>query len=150
MSSLIGYCVAPVPFDPLTMVLLYNGVYYCSASANSFNQLQETVYDANQPTKEKRVCVVGKLTHSDALTFGLTRGAFGVWILSLINPTTALLGLANILLYGGVYTRSKRRTWWNTQIGAIVGMIPPIMGVTAGLGEGLNLTRGEKVLTLNC
>ena len=136
MSSLIGYCVTPVPFDPLIMGLLSSGVYFCSASANSLNQLQETVYDANQPTKQDRVCVVGKLTHSDALTYGFTRGAIGVGILSLINPSTALLGFANILLYGIVYTRSKRRTWWNTQIGAIVGMIPPIMGVTAGLGYG--------------
>jgi len=47
------------------------------------------------------------------------------------NPLTALLGAANIALYAGPYTRMKRRTIWNTWVGAIVGAVPPLIGWTA-------------------
>ncbi|KAH9999217.1 hypothetical protein BJV74DRAFT_823650 [Russula compacta] len=47
------------------------------------------------------------------------------------NPTTALLGAANIALYAGPYTWMKRRTYWNTWVGAIVGAVPPLMGWAA-------------------
>jgi protoheme IX farnesyltransferase len=47
------------------------------------------------------------------------------------NPTTALLGAANIALYAGPYTWLKRRSVWNTWVGAIVGAVPPLMGWAA-------------------
>lgn len=50
------------------------------------------------------------------------------------NPTVAALGLFNIFLYYKVYTRLKRQTWLNTQVGAIVGAIPPLMGYLANTG----------------
>ena len=50
------------------------------------------------------------------------------------NPTVAFLGVGNIALYYLVYTKLKRYTWWNTQVGAIVGAIPPLMGYLANTG----------------
>ncbi|KAI0259857.1 hypothetical protein BC834DRAFT_903583, partial [Gloeopeniophorella convolvens] len=47
------------------------------------------------------------------------------------NPTTALLGAANIALYAGPYTWLKRRSIWNTWVGAVVGAVPPLMGWAA-------------------
>jgi protoheme IX farnesyltransferase len=53
----------------------------------------------------------------------------------MVNPTTACLGLANIVLYSGVYTWMKRRSVVNTWVGSIVGAIPPLMGWTASGGH---------------
>ena len=47
------------------------------------------------------------------------------------------MGFANIGLYAGAYTYSKRFTELNTWIGAIVGAIPPVMGWAAATGGQL-------------
>ena len=46
---------------------------------------------------------------------------------TLVNPLTAGLGLANILLYTMVYTPMKRLSIANTWVGSLVGGIPPLM-----------------------
>ena len=67
-----------------------------------------------------------------ALLFAAITGTAGTLTLLLfVNPTTAALAAANIALYAGPYTTPKRRTIWNTWIGAVVGAIPPLMGWTA-------------------
>lgn len=56
----------------------------------------------------------------------------GVSTLALaVNPLTAALGAANILLYTAVYTPMKRTSVYNTHAGSIVGAIPPLMGWAA-------------------
>ena len=37
------------------------------------------------------------------------------------------------------YTRMKRKHWLNTQVGAIVGAIPPLMGYTAASGGSFGI-----------
>ena len=69
-----------------------------------------------------------------AVSFGVTTGIAGVAALSLVNPLTAFLGAANLLLYTSVYTPAKRVTITNTWIGAVVGAVPPVMGWTACTG----------------
>jgi len=46
---------------------------------------------------------------------------------TLVNPLTAALGLANIVLYTMVYTPLKRTSIVNTWVGSLVGGIPPLM-----------------------
>jgi len=150
LSAHVGYCVAPgVHFNFADFAFLTAGVWSCALSANTWNQLQEGVYDARQlnkfskssSKKQLRPPVIGSVTNKQAVQFGLWSGALGVGALSMLNPTTALLGAANIVLYGKYYTRSKRHTWLNTQLGSLVGAIPPMMGVTAGLGMSGLLTQ---------
>lgn len=62
-----------------------------------------------------------------------------------VNGLTAALGLANIVLYAGIYTPMKRRHWFNTWAGSIVGAVPPIMGWTAATGS---LDAGKKTSVL--
>jgi protoheme IX farnesyltransferase len=51
------------------------------------------------------------------------------------NPLTAALGVANIVLYAGVYTPLKQISYFNTWVGALVGAIPPLMGWAASSGS---------------
>ena len=51
------------------------------------------------------------------------------------NGLTAGLGLANIVLYAGVYTPMKVVSATNTWVGAVVGGIPPLMGWSAASGK---------------
>ncbi len=52
-----------------------------------------------------------------------------------VNPTTAGLGAANILLYAGIYTPLKQLSVVNTWVGAVVGAIPPLMGWAGAAGH---------------
>jgi heme o synthase len=74
----------------------------------------------------------GHVTTTQATVFGATAAVSGAGLLyAATNPVVAALGAANILLYSGAYTYSKRHTEWNTWIGAVVGAIPPVMGWAA-------------------
>lgn len=46
------------------------------------------------------------------------------------NPITAGLGALTIVMYTHMYTPLKRRTRFNTEMGALVGAVPPVMGWT--------------------
>ncbi|EKM57907.1 uncharacterized protein PHACADRAFT_251838 [Phanerochaete carnosa HHB-10118-sp] len=68
--------------------------------------------------------------------FAVVTGILGPALLwTMVNPTTAILGAANVALYAGAYTWMKRTSIWNTWAGAIVGAIPPLMGWTACGGQ---------------
>lgn len=70
-----------------------------------------------------------------ALAFGTVSGLGGAVVLwHLVNPLTAALGVANVVLYAGLYTPLKRITIANTWVGSVVGAIPPLMGWTACTG----------------
>lgn len=55
----------------------------------------------------------------------------------MVNPLTASLGLANLLLYTSLYTPLKRVSIVNTWVGSVVGAIPPLMGWAACMGGTL-------------
>jgi heme o synthase len=55
-----------------------------------------------------------------------------------VNPLASALAAGNILLYSLVYTPLKRVTPLNTEVGAVVGAIPPLIGWAASTG-GLSL-----------
>ena len=68
--------------------------------------------------------------------FGLVNSTCGTLILyHAVNPLTAGLGFANIILYAGVYTPLKRISIVNTWVGSVVGSIPPLMGWAACTGS---------------
>ena len=86
-------------------------------------------------------------THSPlhASLFGIATGITGATLLHFVNPLTATLGVANILLYAGVYTPLKRVTIVNTWVGSVVGAIPPLIGwsaCTGGLEPGAFVLAG--------
>lgn len=108
------------------------GTTLCAFSAASFNQCLEAPYDAQMPRTRNRVLPAHRISLPFAWISGLTTCVAGVAVLlSGTNILTAALGFANVLLYAGLYTLSKRRTTFNTQIGAAVGAVPPLMGALA-------------------
>ncbi|KAL1699003.1 UbiA prenyltransferase family-domain-containing protein [Schizophyllum commune] len=115
-----------------TLLATAAGTALASASANALNQLVEVPFDAQMARTRNRPLVRRALSPLHALLFAAITGTAGTLTLLLfVNPTTAALAAANIALYAGPYTTLKRRTIWNTWIGAVVGAIPPLMGWTA-------------------
>ena len=89
-----------------------------------------------QQWTRNRPLPAGQVSRLAALAFALGTSAAGVGILNeLVNPLTALLGLANIVIYVLVYTPLKPRTSLSTLVGAVCGALPPIMGWTGAAGS---------------
>ncbi|KAK7051090.1 Protoheme IX farnesyltransferase, mitochondrial [Paramarasmius palmivorus] len=131
-----GVALSPLPTTVSTLLATAVGTALCSASANTFNQLQEVPFDAQMARTRMRPLVRRAITPLHAAGFGLATGIAGPAVLwTMVNPTTAVLGLSNIILYAGVYTWMKRRSYFNTWVGAVVGGIPPLMGWTACGGQ---------------
>jgi protoheme IX farnesyltransferase len=105
------------------------GTFLCAAAANAMNQIMESRLDARMRRTCARPIPAGRLSAGHALVFACLSGISGVIALYWgTNPTTALLGLGNTLLYVSVYTPLKVLTPANTWIGALVGALPPLMG----------------------
>ncbi|KAJ3031761.1 UNVERIFIED_CONTAM: Protoheme IX farnesyltransferase, mitochondrial [Siphonaria sp. JEL0065] len=135
LTTMAGYAVAPMATTLPTLLATTAGTALCVASANSLNQWVEAPYDAQMKRTRTRVLVTHSVSGFHAFSFGVASGVAGFATLyGFVNPITAVLGLANIVLYAGVYTPLKRFSIYNTWIGALVGAIPPIMGWTACTG----------------
>lgn len=148
LTAMVPYALYPVPemlsplttetpsLSPLTLLFLTTGTALCSASANTFNMLYEPKTDALMTRTRNRPLVRKLISTRGAVAFGVLAGVIGTGSLFFgVNPTVAGLGLANIVLYAGVYTPLKRVTAFNTWVGAVVGGIPPLMGWAAAAGE---------------
>lgn len=148
LTSTAAYSLYPVPellapavtttssLSTLTLLFLTSGTALCSASANAFNMLMEPKYDAQMSRTRNRPLVRKLISTRGAVFFAIACGVFGTGALYYgVNPTTAFLGAANIVLYAGIYTPMKRMSVLNTWVGAIVGGIPPLMGWTAAASQ---------------
>lgn len=141
LTSMAGVAISPLPASVPTLLATAVGTALCSASANTLNQLQEVPFDAQMVRTRMRPLVRKAISSLHATGFAVATGTVGsVLLYTVVNPTTAALGLANIALYAGAYTWMKRRTIWNTWVGAVVGAIPPLMGWTACGGKLLPST----------
>lgn len=136
LTAMAGVAVSPLPATVPVLLSTAVGTVLCSASANAFNQIQEVPFDAQMARTRMRPLVRKAISPLHASCFAVASGSLGTGLLwTMVNPTTAILGAANIVLYAGVYTYLKRTSIWNTWIGAVVGAIPPLMGWTACGGQ---------------
>lgn len=136
LTATTGLALSPFPTDIPLLLSLTAGTFLTSAAANTFNQILEVPLDAQTPRTRVRPLASRRITPFHAAVFGVVCTVLGGVILwNGCNPTTAALGLGNLLLYAAVYTPMKRFTVLNTWVGAIVGGITPLMGWTATGGS---------------
>ncbi len=141
LTGMAGYALCPASLtvavaSPVTTLLaLTAGMTLCSAAANALNQLVESPYDAQMQRTRARPLPSRSVTPLHAFTFASASAVSGVGLLAaMVNPLTAALGAANVVLYSFTYTPMKRSTIANTWVGAIVGALPPLMGWAACTG----------------
>ncbi|KAG9415820.1 Protoheme IX farnesyltransferase, mitochondrial [Aphanomyces cochlioides] len=141
LSSLVvltagaGFFMMGGPISWTSFAALSVGTTLAAASANTFNQAWEIKTDAMMKRTMTRPLPRGAITQGHAVAFGAATAVTSTAILAAgCNPLTASLGLFNIGLYSLVYTPMKQTSEWNTWVGALVGAIPPVMGVAAANG----------------
>lgn len=104
--------------------------------AGTLNQFFERKFDAVMKRTERRPLPAGRLSASDALTFGATISMLGILhIFLFINVLTGILAVLTLASYLCIYTPLKRKSWYNTIIGGIPGALPAMAGWTTARNE---------------
>jgi protoheme IX farnesyltransferase len=117
------------------------GTTLVAGSASLFNQWLERAADARMHRTANRPLPSGRLGRWEVFAIGAASVLIGLsYLLNLTTTAAAFWAAATWLLYVGVYTPLKKRTWLNTMVGAVPGAIPVLIG-WAGVGVELD-TRG--------
>lgn len=137
VTTLVGFYLGyRGPVDAILMLHTLLGTALLASGAAALNQLFERHLDARMRRTKDRPLPSGRLQPATVAWLGIgTSVAGALWLLLLVNPLTALLGVVSSVIYLFAYTPLKRVTWVNTLVGAIPGGLPPLMGWTAARGE---------------
>ncbi|KRE37124.1 protoheme IX farnesyltransferase [Janibacter sp. Soil728] len=121
-----------VPSLSLILLTLVGGSLSAGA-ANTFNMVYDRDIDAQMGRTQNRPLVTGEASARGALIFAFVLTALATaWLWLLVNPLSAMLSLAAIVLYAVLYTMIlKRRTSQNIVWGGIAGCMPTLIGWSA-------------------
>ena len=120
------------PVDPGTFLCGLIGMLFIACSGNAMNMYVERYSDFLMQRTSKRPLPARELTTVEVATFGaITFGVAVAFLFGGVNWQTGACGVANWILYVCIYTPLKRYTPWNTEIGAVAGALPVLMGSLA-------------------
>ena len=138
LTALVGMCLASETWIPAqTLIVGLFGIGALSSAAAVVNHVVDHEIDSKMARTFNRPVAKGRVTSKQAITFAFILGVLGFVALDLwINQLTAILTLAGLVGYAGIYTLFlKRATPQNIVIGGLAGAIPPLLGWTAVTGE---------------
>jgi protoheme IX farnesyltransferase len=135
LSAAMGFVLADGG-GTATLFELVTGVFALACGACALNQVQERDLDARMARTANRPIPSGRVRPENALALALFLILSGEGLLLATGSVAAaLLGLAAVLWYNGLYTGLKRRSAFAAVPGALVGCLPPAMGWAAGGGS---------------
>jgi len=133
LVTAVGFALAsPEAIDSALMAHTLLGTALVAFAANALNQLIERDADRLMRRTAARPIPSGRLGSSQACAFGTAAALIGSSYLALtVNLLAALLAAATIGLYLFAYTPLKRRSVYNTLVGAVPGALPAMIGFAA-------------------
>jgi protoheme IX farnesyltransferase len=139
-TVLVGMLLAaPAARPPPWQVLLFGtlGIALIAAAAAALNHLIDQRVDALMARTRARPLPRGALRSAQVAGFAAVLGAIGTaLLLAFTNTLCALLTLASLVGYAGVYSLwLKRATPHNIVIGGAAGAAPPLLGWVAVTGQ---------------
>ncbi|NDV63337.1 protoheme IX farnesyltransferase [Puniceicoccales bacterium CK1056] len=135
-TAVLGYFAAGPALDLSLFFSLCLGTTLAAFGCGVLNQWWERDVDAKMERTADRAIAAGRISPTAGFIYGIALALTGVVLLAYkVNITAALLTAATVVLYILAYTPLKRVTPWATEIGAIPGALPPLIGwVAAGAG----------------
>jgi protoheme IX farnesyltransferase len=108
------------------------GTALVAAGASALNQYLEIDTDARMRRTRNRPLPAGRVAPRTGLRFGVLTACAGLAYLAVLtNPLTAAVAAVTLTSYVFAYTPLKRRTAFNTLVGAVPGALPPVIGWAA-------------------
>jgi protoheme IX farnesyltransferase len=146
ITAMVGY-LAAVPYtywDWKRTLLVVLGTALCAGGVAALNMWMESDTDAKMERTAGRPIPAGIIAPGSAFVVGWVLCLSGLVVLfKFVNGYSAFIALATIVAYLAIYTPAKRWSRWNTELGAISGALPPMIGWAAagrsnpGLGWSL-------------
>lgn len=135
ITTLVGYGAAKPGWFPGEFWALVIGTSACAAGVATLNQWMESDTDAVMPRTADRPIPAGKVATGSAFILGVGLAAGGLGTLfTYTNGPAAFFALLTIIAYLAIYTPAKRWSRWSTEIGAVAGAFPPLIGWAAATG----------------
>lgn len=137
LTTCAGYGAALPEFDPLVFLWMVLGTAFSAGGALGLNQWLERDADARMVRTRDRPLPSGDVSPTLAWVFSSLLAAAGIALLAWgVNLAAAGWSLATVLSYNFAYTPLKYRSRWSTEVGAVSGALPPLIGWAAGGGSG--------------
>ena len=136
-TALVGLAIAPGHFHPILAFTALLCIAVGAGASGALNMALEGDIDALMSRTANRPIPRGRITRSEALTFGLTLSFFSVLTLGiLVNWFAGALLAFTIFFYVVIYTMVlKRWTAQNIVIGGAAGALPPVVAWVAATGS---------------
>jgi protoheme IX farnesyltransferase len=135
LTALVGYFAARPPHDPARVFFLALGASLAAGGVAALNQWLEADTDARMNRTALRPIPTGKIAGGSAYVIGWAMCFVALIIIfTRVGKLSALFTLLTIASYLGWYTPAKRTSRWSTEIGAIAGAFPPLIGWSAAEG----------------
>jgi len=136
LTAAAGFCMGSASgIDYARLLNTSIGIALLSSGLATLNQYFERDLDRLMRRTQARPLPTGKLLPAEAALFGILLSIVATAYLAiLINPLSALLGIATFASYLFVYTPLKTRTTLSTVLGAFPGAMPPLIGWVAASG----------------
>jgi protoheme IX farnesyltransferase len=135
LTALVGYAAARPGWHAKEFAFLCVGTCACAGGVAAINQWMEADTDARMERTADRPIPAGRLPPGNAFVLGWGLCALGLGSLfAQVNGLAAFFALATIVSYLALYTPAKRGSRWATEIGAIAGAFPPLIGWAAAQG----------------
>ncbi|HKB56073.1 MAG TPA: heme o synthase [Lacunisphaera sp.] len=132
VTAMVGYLAALPYWDWARTIYVMLGTALCAGGVAALNQWMESELDAKMKRTADRPIPAGIVQPGSAFVLGWLMCVAGLAVLfRQVNGMSAFLALATIVAYLAIYTPAKRWSRWNTEIGAISGALPPMIGWAA-------------------
>jgi protoheme IX farnesyltransferase len=140
LTTLVGYAAARPGWPPREFAFLCLGTCACAGGVAAVNQWMESDTDGRMARTADRPLPSGRLPGGNAFVLGWGLTAFGLGCLfAQVNGLAAFFALATAVSYLALYTPAKRESPWATEIGAIAGAFPPLIGWAAAEGGRIHV-----------
>jgi protoheme IX farnesyltransferase len=137
ITTFIGFylgCSGTPEYGRLLQTLA--GTALAAAGTLALNQFIERDVDARMERTRLRPLPDGRIQPLQALAFGVVMtGAGVVYLGTVVDPVSGLLGAVIVASYLFLYTPLKLKTSLCTVVGAVPGALPPVIGWAAARGR---------------
>jgi protoheme IX farnesyltransferase len=135
-TAVVGYFAARGTWDASLFFPMLVGTSLAAGGVASLNQWMESDTDALMKRTADRPIPSGRVTPGSAFVLGWALCSVALALLfAKVNGLTAFFALATIVSYLALYTPAKRWSRWSTEIGAVAGAFPPLIGWAAAEGQ---------------
>ncbi len=136
ITALVGYAAGRPPFIVGELFAVVVGTSLAAGGVAALNQWLEHDTDAQMKRTADRPIPTGKVATGSAFVLGALMCAAALGLIFVkVNGLAAFFTLLTIISYLGWYTPAKRWSRFSTEIGALAGAFPPLIGWAAAEGR---------------